>query len=73
MTYEQKRLETYALLDQILGNFMNQNQVSAAMMEDALNKCLLSLKDRVTQEFISAVIQDTNSQLDGTEEGEIGE
>ena len=59
MTNEQKRLEVYNAIDQYLGSFMIQNQVSASMMEDALNKCMLNLKDRVVQEFIEAAVQES--------------
>lgn len=58
MTNEQKRLEVYNAIDQYLGSFMVQNQVPASMMEDALNKCMLNLKDRVVQEFIEAAVQE---------------
>lgn len=59
MTNEQKRIEVYSAIDQYLGSFMAQNQVSASMMEDALNKCMLNLKDRVVQEFIEAAVQES--------------
>ena len=59
MTNEQKRLEVYNAIDQYLGSFMVQNQVPASMMEDALNKCMLNLKDRVVQEFIEAAVQES--------------
>ena len=38
---------------------MVQNQVSASTMEDALNKCLVSIKDQVLQEFINAAVQES--------------
>jgi len=59
MTNEQKRIEVYSAIDQYLGSFMVQNQVPASMMEDALNKCMLNLKDRVVQEFIEAAVQES--------------
>lgn len=59
MTNEQKRLEVYNAIDQYLGSFMVQNQVPASMMEDALTKCMLNLKDRVVQEFIEAAVQES--------------
>ena len=59
MTNEQKRIEVYNALNQLLGGFMVQNQVSASMMEDALNKCLVSIKDQVLQEFINAAVQES--------------
>lgn len=59
MTNEQKRIEVYNALNQLLGGFMVQNQVSASTMEDALNKCLVSIKDQVLQEFINAAVQES--------------
>lgn len=59
MTNEQKRIEVYNALNQLLGGFMVQNQVSASMMEDALNKCLVTIKDQVFQEFINAAVQES--------------
>lgn len=59
MTNEQKRIEVYNALNQLLGGFMVQNQVSASMMEDALSRCLLSIKDQIFQEFINAAVQES--------------
>lgn len=59
MINEQKRIEVYNALNQLLGGFMMQNQVSASMMEDALSRCLLSIKDQVFQEFINAAVQES--------------
>jgi len=62
MTYEQQRLETQAAVGSWINWFMAQNHVSASVMEDALNKALLSLKDQVVQEFIQAVTTETVTQ-----------
>lgn len=72
MTYEQKRLEVYSSIDQYLGSFMTQNQVPASMMEDALNKCMLNLKDRVVQEFIEAAVQESTMLAQITAEEDNG-
>ena len=68
MTQEQQRIEVYSSLMQILDSFMVQYQVPASMMEDALNKILVSIKDQVVSEFINAVIQD-NIQAQNQPEG----
>ena len=59
MTYEQQRLETQSAVVSWTNWFMAQNQIPASMMEDALNKAILSLKDQVVQEFIQAVTAET--------------
>lgn len=70
MTAEQFRLETQRGITQILNNFMDANQISAAYMEDAINKYLVGLKDQVMQEFIMAASQPTiQEQPEKEEEG----
>lgn len=59
MTHEQQRLETQSAVVSWTNWFMAQNQIPASMMEDALNKAILSLKDQVVQEFIQAVTAET--------------
>ena len=59
MTHEQQRLETQSAVVSWTNWFMAQNQIPASMMEDALNKAILSLKDQVVQEFIQAVTTET--------------
>lgn len=62
MTYEQQRLETQTAVSSWVNWFMSQNHISASVMEDALNKALLPLKDQVVQEFIQAVTTETADQ-----------
>nr|DAU35927.1 MAG TPA: hypothetical protein [Caudoviricetes sp.] len=59
MTHEQQRLETQSAVVSWTNWFMTQNQIPASLMEDALNKAILSLKDQVVQEFIQAVTAET--------------
>ena len=59
MTHEQQRLETQSAVVSWTNWFMAQNQIPASLMEDALNKAILSLKDQVVQEFIQAVTAET--------------
>lgn len=57
MTQEQFRLELQNAVKQCLDGIQTQNQVTSAAMEDAINKYLVSLKDKVLQEFIAAASQ----------------
>ena len=57
MTQEQFRLELQNAVKQCLDGIQIQNQVTSAAMEDAINKYLVTLKDKVLQEFIAAVSQ----------------
>ena len=59
MTHEQQRLVTQSAVVSWTNWFMAQNQIPASLMEDALNKAILSLKDQVVQEFIQAVTAET--------------
>lgn len=57
MTEQQFRLEVQSGVKQILDGFMTANNIAPSMMEDAINKYLVSLKDKVLQEFITAASQ----------------
>lgn len=57
MTEQQFRLEVQSGVKQILDGFMTTNNITPSMMEDAINKYLVSLKDKVLQEFIAAASQ----------------
>lgn len=49
------RLRVQAMVQQMNESFMVNNGVPASMMEDALTKVLLTLKEKAYQEFIDAV------------------
>lgn len=68
MTHEQQRLETQSAVVSWTNWFMAQNQIPASLMEDALNKAILSLKDQVIQEFIQAVTAETAANEQEPEE-----
>ena len=72
MTQEQFRLELQNAVKQCLDGIQMQNQVSSAAMEDAINKYLLTLKDRVLQEFIAAASQPSMVEEQLAEEEESG-
>lgn len=48
----QMRLELQGSLQQWIDSAMNQFNISAAEMEDAMSKVMLSLKDKVLQEYL---------------------
>lgn len=48
----QTRLELQAAVQQLIDDFMNKNRVSPSMMEDALNKVMINIKDLVITEFL---------------------
>ena len=57
MTEQQFRLEVQSGVKQILDGFMTANSITPSVMEDAINKYLVDLKDKVLQEFIAAASQ----------------
>jgi glycerol-3-phosphate responsive antiterminator len=48
----QTRLELQAAVQQLIDNFMTNNRVSPSLMEDALNKVMVGLKDAVMTEYL---------------------
>lgn len=48
----QLRFELQGSLQQWVNSTMQRYNISAAMMEDAMSKVLLSLKDRVWQDYL---------------------
>ena len=72
MTQEQFRLELQNAIQQCLDGIQMQNQVTSAAMEDAINKYLVALKDKVLQEFIAAASQPPVAEKQVTEEEESG-
>lgn len=72
MTQEQFRLELQNAVKNCLDGIQIQNQVTSAAMEDAINKYLVDLKDRVLQEFIAAASQPPVAVEDNQEKEEEG-
>lgn len=73
MIQEQYRLELHRAVQNCLEGIRVQNQVSAAAMEDAINRYLVSLKDLVMSELIAAASQpDTADEGQEKEEEESG-
>lgn len=50
----QSRLEIQAATQQWVASFMAQYGIPAAMMEDALNKILVTLKEQIVIDLLSA-------------------
>ena len=51
---QQTRLEVQGAIQQWIVSFMNQYGIPAFMMEDALNKVLLQIKDQVVADLLVA-------------------
>lgn len=65
----QTRLELQAAVQQWIDSFMAQHNISPAMMDDALSKALLNIKELVVQEYlIAAQMASSNQQEDVKEE-----
>lgn len=60
----QTRLEVQAILQQQLEAFMIENNVSPAIMDDALSKVLLNIKEKVMQEFLIATQMASSNQTE---------
>lgn len=48
----EKRMQVQAAVNEWINNFMRDNNLSASIMEDALSKTLLSIKDQAMREFL---------------------
>lgn len=62
------RLELQGSIQQYVESFMRNNSISAAMMEDALSKVLLYVKDKAVTEFLIAAQQEAMSFQEREEE-----
>lgn len=60
----QKRMEVQASVIEWVDFFMKQNNISASMMEDALSKALISIKDKAIKEFLVFAQQQTKGPLE---------
>lgn len=58
----EKRMQVQAAVNEWIDTFMRDNNISASMMEDALSKTLLSIKDQAMKEFLIYV--QTQAQVD---------
>ena len=69
----QTRLEVQGATQQWVDSFMRQYNISASLMEDALNKVLCNLKDKVVLELLTeaavAAQAQTPAQAENEQEG----
>lgn len=71
MTQEQFRIDVQSAVKNYVYQFMQQNQVSAAMMEDAMNAALLDVKAMVYSQLMAANQQEiANRKNEEEEDGE---
>lgn len=61
MTQEQFRLDVQNAVKNYVQQFMQQNQVPAAMMEDAMNAALLDVKTLVLSQLLMANQQEAQA------------
>lgn len=54
---QQTRIEIQGTVMRMIDSFMINNGVSAAIMEDALNKVMVQLKDRILDDLMTEAYQ----------------
>jgi len=64
----QTRLELQSMVQQWVNATMQQYDISPSMMDDALSKALLSIKEQVIQEFLIAAQTASSVQQQDVEE-----
>lgn len=60
----QLRTQLRATLNQYISTLMENNQISASMMEDALNYVIIQIKDAAMVEYAQWAIEDKQSAID---------
>ena len=63
----QTRLELQSMVQQWINATMQQYNISPSMMDDALSKALLSVKEQVIQEFLIAAQTVSSNQQEDVE------
>ena len=64
----QTPLELQGAVQQWVDSFMVQHNISPAMMDDALSKALLNIKELVIQEYLIAAQMASSNQQEDVEE-----
>ena len=64
----QTRLELQSMVQQWVNSTMQQYDISPSMMDDALSKALLSIKELTIQEFLIAAQSASSNQQKDVEE-----
>ena len=62
MNNYEMRFQVQATLQQLVESFMQQNNLSAAVVEDALNKVTLYVKDLAVKELLVSLQQQSEPQ-----------
>ena len=62
MNNYEMRFQVQATLQQLVESFMQQNNLSAAVVEDALNKVTLYVKDLAIKELLVSLQQQSEPQ-----------
>jgi hypothetical protein len=65
---QQQRIELQATVLQMVDSFMVNNQISASDMEDALNKVMVQLKDRILSNVLVEIYQEKAAQEEAVDE-----
>lgn len=70
MSDKEFRVRVQDSVQEYVQHFMAQNNVSASMMEDAMNKAMVWVKEQVTKELIlsMAIQNQTNAEEEKEEE-----
>lgn len=62
------RMRIQGAVQEFVENFMKQNNLSAAVMEDAMNKSMVWLKDQVLKETVLSMTQTKPQELESEKE-----
>lgn len=66
------RMRIQGAVQEFVENFMKQNNLSAAVMEDAMNKSMVWLKDQVLKETVLSMTQAKPQELESEKEEDNG-
>ena len=66
------RMRIQGAVQEFVENFMKQNNLSAAVMEDAMNKSMVWLKDQVLKETVLSITQTKSQEPESEKEEDNG-
>ena len=66
------RMRIQGAVQEFVENFMKQNNLSAAVMEDAMNKSMVWLKDQVLKETVLSMTQTKPQEPESEKEEDNG-
>ena len=67
------RLQVHLATQQLIANFMAQYNISADVMEDALNRVIITLKDQIMLDLLSAAAQQEPEEENADGESDNGD